>query len=280
MKPNLRLISLLALAVCAAPAAFAQGERSNRIDPHPVRQQVGIVSRVLLMEAWTTFPHPVKMGAKIILSAFSDGGDTLFVGTVNWTSAVAPYEAYITEIHDVKTKHDLNEFTDYFTLGTATRHQKEYGSLPETQGHGVFIAAGYYVRAEIADSQKLPDESAEPARANIAALRARKSALATAIADAAEKALGIDPQIAAEEQIAEYAVNYSALSLNLRAFQHLTISDPITVKLLARLNDVAFNNGALGASVPNNFIRPASELNAGGSGGASAGGSAGGAARP
>ena len=261
MKQNRLALSLLALGVIAvaAPPARAQGERSNRLDPHPVRQIVGIVSRVLTNDAWVAFAQPVKVGAKISVSAFSDGGDTLFVGTVKWASAVAPFEAYITDVHSVTTKHDLNEFQDYYTLGAATRRQREYGSQPETIGDGMFFTAGYFVRADIADTQKPAGENVESVRGNIAALRAQNSRIASAIADAAEKALGLDPLVPASEQVADYAVNYSALIVNLRAFQRLAITDPITAKLLTRLNDLAVNSGEAGAAVPNNFFRPASE---------------------
>ena len=273
-KRNGQLMAALALGGLAAlhSAAHAQGERSNRLDPHPVRQQVGIVSRVLERNAWVAFAHPVKTGAKIIISPFSDGGDTLFVGTVNWASAVAPFEAYVTEVHSVSTKHDYNEFSDIFVLGTVTRMQREYGSQPETIGDGIFLSAGYYVRAEITDTPPTSDENVEPTRGNIAALRAQKTKIATTIADAAEKALGLNPLINADEQVPDYAVNYAALASSLRAFDHLAIPDPITAKLLYRLRDLASNSGQVGGAVPTNFFRPASELGIGGAGGAAGGG--------
>ena len=275
MKSNQSLFSLLALGglIALTPAAHAQGERSNRIDPHPVRQQVGVVSRVMEKNAWVAFPNPVKTGAKIIISAFSDGGDTLFVGIVNWASAVAPFEAYITDVHSVTTKHDMNEFYDYFTIGTVTKRQREYGSRPETIGDGVFIGAGFYVRADIADTPAPAEENVEPVRGNIAALRAQKTHIAAVIADAAEKALGLDPLVPPEEQVPEYAVNYSALALNLRAFSRLALADPVTGKLLNRLRELASNSGQVGSAVPNNFFRPPSELSVSGSAATTSGGS-------
>ena len=275
MKSNQPLFTLLALGglVALAPVAYAQGERSNRIDPHPVRQQVGIVSRVLLKEAWVSFPHSVKTGAKIIITPFSDGGDTLFVGTVNWASAVAPYEAYVTDVHSVTTKHDLNEFHDYYSISAVTKRQREYGSQPETIGDGAFLAAGFYVRADLADTTSPADENVEPARGNIAALRAQKTHIASVIADAAEKALGFDPLVPTDEQVPDYAVNYSALALNLRAFERLTLADPITGKLLSRLRELASSSGQVGAAVPNNFFRPPSELSVTGSAATTSGGS-------
>ena len=231
------------------------------------------MSRVLTNDAWVSFAHPVKTGAKISVSAFSDGGDTLFVGTVKWASAVAPFEAYITDLHSVTTKHDVNEFYDYYAIGTLTRQQRDYGSRPETIGDGVFLSAGFFVRADIADTSKPAEENVEPVRGNIAALRAQKSVIATAIADAAQKALGLDPLIPADEQVPEYAVNYSALTANLRAFRRLALTDPITTKLLSRLNELALYSGEAGAAVPNNFFRSPSELSVNGSAAPTSGGS-------
>ena len=274
MKQSLLTFSLFALGAIAgiSSVAQAQGERSNRLDPHPVRQIVGVVSRVLTNDAWVAFAHPVKTNSKITVSAFSDGGDTLFVGTVKWASAVAPFEAYITDVHAVTTKHNANEFQDYYTNGFATQRQREYGSQPETIGDGIFFTAGYFVRADIADVPKPSEDNIEPVRGNIAALRAQNSHIANAIADAAEKALGPDPLTPAQEQVADYAVNYSALALNLRAFRRLAITDPITAKLLNRLNELAVNSGEVGAAVPNNFFRPASELSVSGSAATTSGG--------
>ena len=264
-------VAAAGLALALARTACGQGERSNRIEIHPVTQQIGIVSKVVGKTAWIGLPQRVQEGAKVSFTAYSDGGDVLATGKVAWASTVAPYEAYITGVHAVTTRHDINEFDDLFTIGSLTHKQVEYGAEPRSNGNGVELCVGFFARVSLKKSgepegEDLSADTIEPVRANIAALRSQKNKTATAIADAATKALGLDPLTAEEEQSPDYAVNFSALADNLRTFRRLTIPDPITDKLLRRLLTLADHSGSVGASVPNNFIRPQGRPTTGGGG--------------
>lgn len=243
-------------ALCGALPSGAQSLRDVRIDLHPVKYQVGIVTKVAANTAWVKLPQRVVEGGKIEFTPFSDGGDVLAVGTVRWVSPIAPYEAYVTEVRAVSTPHRIGDLEDRFSIGTISNIKKEYGPRSDSSALGSYLAAGFFARA-LPEPPRENVAAMEPVRAHIAALRARQTATATAIATAAERALVKDPLLPAEET--EDPVNFSMLSDNLRRFKRVRIEDPITDRLLQRLFRLVHDYGTISEAVPTDFLRSADE---------------------
>ncbi len=236
----------------------AQDIRDVRIDLHPVQTQVGIVTRVLGKTAWVLAPRPLPVGSKIAFSTFSDGGDTMATGTVRYVTPVAPYEIYVADIAAASVKHSLNDYDSYFSFEALLKLKQKVGPRPVNEGIGTDLCIGFFARAPFAPAT-VDAESLEPVRAHVAELRKLKNKMAQAIADAASRALVADPLRTDSAENDEYAVNFSLLSDNLRRFRHIPIADPLTERLLSRLNDLAVEGG-VGGAVPTDFLRPASQL--------------------
>ena len=110
-------------AFALSAKANAQGERSNRIDPHPVRQQVGIVSRVIDRSAWVRLCASGQNGRKNRDFGFFGRGRYFILSTRRIGRAPAlPTKPMSRNIHAISTKHDRNEFDDDLALG-ALKHQ-------------------------------------------------------------------------------------------------------------------------------------------------------------
>lgn len=245
---------LMGSALFGAQSSGAQTVRDVRIDLHPVKYQVGIVTKVAANTAWVKLPQRVVEGGKIEFMPFSDGSDVLATGVVKWVTPLAPYEAYITDVKAVSTAHRLGDLEDRFSIAVLGNVKREYGPRPDSDGFGSYLAAGFYARA-LPEPPRETVEAVEPVRAHIAALRSRGTATAAAIATAAERALVKDPLFSKEDT--ELPVNFSILSDNLRRFKLLRIEDPITDRLLQRLLRLVHEVGVLSEAVPTDFLRPA-----------------------
>lgn len=255
----LRTAALYGMAIGMTLPAGAQDLRDVRIDPHPIRTQVGLVTRVLSTSAWIKMPRRVNVGMTVAFMPYSDGGDTLAVGQVNWVAPLPPYEAYVTGIKAVSTKHRANPYNTLGAFETVTNLKVESKPRQETDPHGVSLAIGFFARLPLLP-EETNEEAVEPVRAHIAALRARKSQTATAIADAIERALKATPFLTTPGQPEEEAVNYPAIAENLRRFRRLIIPDPITERLFRRVLHLVEESGSLGEAVPIDFLRAPQEL--------------------
>jgi hypothetical protein len=260
---NMALLALGSVSVCSA-----QTVRNFRIELHPVKGQIGVATRVAGNTAWVRFPLRVAEGAKVEFSPYSDSGDTLAVGTVQWVAPVAPFEAYVTRIEATKTSHQLNEIEDRWSIAYVTNARRDYGPIPITSSFGMVLAAGFFVRANVEAPRENAD-TLEPVRAHIAALRARRNKTADSIATAAERALSRDSVASGEEE--PDPVNFSALSDNLRRFRRLRIEDPVTARLLHRLFGYIDYHGTISEKVSTDFLRPADESLSTSTGGQSGG---------
>lgn len=253
-------LGLFLCAVTAARPTGAQTVRNLRLNVHPTGSQVGIVTQVAGKTAWIRLPARTMPGVTVDFMAFSDGGDTLARGRVQWVSPIAPYEAYVVEVEPIVTSHAMNDIDDLASVALIFRLHRRQGARPETDGFASPLSAGFFARVSV-EPEREEAGVVEPVRAYIAALRAQKDPIADAIAAAAERALGKDPLSRDEED--DLAVNFAALADNLKRFRRLKIEHPITNRLLRRLYDHIDYHGAISEPVPTDFLRPAGELTPG-----------------
>ncbi len=256
------LLLVGALGACAvlgsALPSAAQNLRDYRVDLYPMGQQVGIVTSFSGTSAWVRLPSPVRLGATVEFMNFSDSSDTLATGQVRWVAPVAPYEAYITLIKPKATRHPRTDFDDDWIIGPLTRYEITLETIPSSDPFGAYLATGTYVRASVLPVSA-DREGIEPVRAYIRALRDLKTKTATDMAVAAESALVADPFL--PDVPAEYAVNYTQLSANLRAFRRLDLGDSIAAHILKRLEVIAQKNGGDGANVSKDILHYTAPLN-------------------
>lgn len=224
----------------------ASAQRDVRINLHPIKSQVGIVTRMAGKAAWIRLPQPVPEGTKVEFLPYSDGGDVLAVGKVSWVATAAPYEAYVTEIKATKTRHELNDYDSLFSTEALFKETRIYGPRPTSDQYSVDLGAGFFARTPILSPPSAHQDS-EPVTANIRALRALKTRTALSIADAAARAL--------KEDASDEPPDYALLRERLQPFHRLTISDPITEHLLQRLLDLCDKNEEV-VSIPVNILRP------------------------
>jgi hypothetical protein len=266
MKSGVRLIGSALLAGVLGYAlpgtilsAAAQNVRDARVDLYPPGTQVGIVTAVNGKTAWVRLPHAAQVGSKVEFSAFSDSADMLAAGQVKWISPVAPYEAYVTDIEARKTRHNLNDYEDTLALGALFKIETARGAVPFSEPYAGPLASGFFARVPVFRAAEDMD-GVEPVRAYIGALRNQKNKTATAIAVAAERALVADPQAFETDVTAEEAVNFTMLEDNLRHFRRISISDPVTQHVFARLIAIARANGGSGGRVAKDILRVTAPL--------------------
>lgn len=266
MKSGLRLMGKALLAgalACALPgtilSAAAQNVRDARIDLYSLGTQVGIVTAVNGKTAWVRLPHEAQVGSKIEFSIFSDSADMLAAGQVKWVSPVAPYEAYVTDIAAKKTRHNLNDYDDMLAIGALLKTETARGAVPFSEAYAGPLASGFFARVPVLRTEEDAD-GVEPVRAYIGALRDQKNKTATAIAVAAERALVADPQAFEADVPAGEAVNFTMLEDNLRRFRRMSLSDPVTQHVLARLIAISRANGGSGGRVAKDILRVTAPL--------------------
>ncbi|GEM_PF-4516058 len=266
MPRNKHIFATLGLLALSVGTAHSQSLRDSRIETYPTTDQVGIVSRVYTDAAWIRMPQRVKTAAPVEFLFFSDGGDVVARGVVSFVMPTSPYEAYVINIRPVKTSHPLSPFRDKFSVGAAYGRRGSVGVAPYSDPQAVGIVTGSYAR--VTKDEDIVEEGAEPVRAHIAALRARNTKFATAIANAATRALKLDPL---RDEINEEPVDFSALNDYLRPFRRVVIEDRATEKLLGRLFTLVVDRGYISERVSTDFLRPADDVNAQLNGNTSAG---------
>lgn len=247
--------ALLLASGLMAPA-HAQGSVGDvRVALHPPGTQVGVVTSTREDSAWIRLPHMTRVGVAVAFSTFSDSGDALARGQIQWVAPTAPYEAYVTGIKPVSTRHPLNPYDDLFAAGSLTGETVPHSTVPHSDGRGVSLATGFFVRAPL-EPEPTDVDAEEPVRANLKALRSLKNKTAKDIVASAERALVADPLNAGADAMAEDAVNYAVLVDNLRRFRRMKIVDPITDRLLRRLFRLAEEHTHSSGSLPDDFLRP------------------------
>ena len=230
-KRNGRIFAGLGLFAISLSAAQGQSLIDQRIELHPAKDQVGIVSRVYTDAAWIRLPQRVPNAAPVEFLTFSDGGDVVARGVVRFVTPVAPFEAYVTGIRAVKTTHPLGAFKDKFSIGANFGRKEAIGIAPFSDSQAVSLATGMYARVPKDDTVAV--DGVEPVRAHINALLAMRTKLASSIGAAASRALKADPLRNIDDP--EINVDYSTLSDNLKPFRQVQIEDRIIEKLLGRL---------------------------------------------
>jgi len=231
---NLRTRSIVRLLTGVFLVGFALISRSgsaqdpNRIRVYPptLRTQVGIVSHVVGDTAWIRMPSPVSAGARVEFLVGRDDRVPVAIGQVRWSAPVAPYEAYVTDIRAMRSGHTVKK-----------EDNEGMGLSIDADGAEVQLAGGFMARTAMPPATE--SEAVEPVRANIRALRMLGGRTATAIADAAERALN------AGSGGEDGDVDYTALRNNLRRFERLKEMPPIAERLMNRLTDIADDHGVV-----------------------------------
>lgn len=243
----------------ALASASAQELRDVRLDPHPLRTQVGMVTRVLGNAVWIKMPGPIRSGAKAEFLAYSDGGDTLAVGQVQWVSPVAPYEAYVTGIKAVSARFPANPYDTFGATEVLSKQTVTRKPSPQSDPNGLSLAVGFFARLPLVAASG-SKEAIDPLNAHIRALRALKTKTATEIANAVEQAMRVRSKTASAVLDEEESINYSEIASRLRRFRRLQIPDPITERLLRRIVALVEDSGTLGDAVSIDFLRAPQEL--------------------
>ena len=195
--------------------------RAQRLKPYEPKNQTGIITKLVGDSAWVRMPNRAKQGATVDFAYFSDAKEIIASGRVQWAAPVAPYDLYITGI------------------------KLKVQPASETDGLAAQLAIGLYAKTAQDAHVRTPNENdgEEPVQANIVALKAINTALAKRIATAAESAQST-------------TIDYTKLMVELKPFAKLNIEDPVTKKLLQRLQDLIVENGGITEKVSSDFLKP------------------------
>src|SRR5262245_59999876 len=131
---TLALLALGSVSMCSA-----QTVRNLRVDLYHVKGQTGLVTHVVGNTAWARFTKRVAEGATVEFMIYSDSGDTMAVGKVQWVTPVAPFEAYVTGIEATTTSHELNEIDDVWSIAYVTNAHRDYGPVSIKSAWGVSL---------------------------------------------------------------------------------------------------------------------------------------------
>jgi hypothetical protein len=176
---------------------------------------------------WAKFDAPVKIGETAVIRPHRSA-EKWGQARIKWCSALPPYEALLVDLRQTRTSGSIQTTTRYQRIVEA-RGALPTDTLPD-------ITAGFTVTAPAQPAGAAP-KAVHPLRAALAAVLDR-----TEVRDALGDA-GVSYNAADAEQV-------------LAALKPIRFTDPVTVKLIARLRELHLSVQGVKGDAPAGFFPP------------------------